>query len=105
MKSVGAQAYKLDLPEHLKVHNVFHVNLLKQYIPRTDHVLKDDQVVMPIQGILRLQPSRILETRERSLRNRVIRDHLVQWKDYPIEDATWEEEASLLKEYPELFAR
>ena len=105
VKNVGSQAYKLDLPEHLKVHNVFHVNLLKQYIPREDHVLNDNQVVMPTQGILQLQPSGILETRERKLRNRVIRDHLVQWKDYPTEDATWEEEASLLKEYPELFAR
>ncbi|NHV87526.1 hypothetical protein HA385_23355 [Escherichia coli] len=35
----------------------------------------------------------------------MIRDHLVQWKDYPLEDATWEEETSLLKDYPELFAR
>ena len=39
VKSVGSQAYKLDLPGHLKVHDVFHVNLLKQYSPRTDHVL------------------------------------------------------------------
>ena len=36
VKCVGSQAYKLELPEHLKVHNVFHVNLLKQYIPRAD---------------------------------------------------------------------
>ena len=105
VKSVGSQAYKLDLPEHLKVHNVFHVNLLKQYIPRADHVLNDDQIVMPTQGILQLQPNKILETRERKLRNKMIRDHLVQWKDYPVEDATWEEEASLLREYPELFVR
>ena len=105
VKSVGSQAYKLDLPEHLKVHDVFHVNLLKQYIPSEDYVLNDNEVVMPTQGILQLQPSEILETRERKLRNRVIRDHLVQWKDYPTEDATWEEEASLLKEYLELFAR
>ena len=64
VKCVGSQAYKLELPEHLKVEDVFHVNLLKQCIPSIDHVLNDDQVVMPIQGILQLQPSRILETRE-----------------------------------------
>ncbi|WP_208972681.1 hypothetical protein, partial [Escherichia coli] len=87
------------------VHNVFHVSLLKKYIPNPDHVLNDEQIVLPTQGILQLQPNQILETRERSLRNRVIRDHLVQWKDYPLEDATWEEETSLLKDYPELFAR
>ena len=70
LKCIGSQAYKLELPEHLKVHDVFHVSLLKRYIPRADHVLNDDQIVMSTQGILQLQPSRILETRERKLRNR-----------------------------------
>ena len=101
LKKVGTQAYKLNLPEHLKVHDVFHVSLLKKYIPSPDHILNDDQIVTPTQGILQLHPNKILETRERTLRNRVIKDHLIQWKDFPVEDATWEEESSLLKEYPD----
>ena len=105
VKCIGSQAYKLKLPIHLKVHDVFHVSLLKPYIPKQDHVLDDEQAVLPAQGILELRPERILDTKERILRNRTLRDHLIQWKDYPIEDATWEEETSLLKDYPELFSR
>ena len=78
---------------------------MKAYVPRDDHVLDDEQVIIPTQGILQLRPDQILETRERTLTNRVIRDHLVQWKDYPIEEATWEEESLLQRDYPELFSR
>ena len=33
--------------------------------------------------------------RERKLRNRVIREYLVKWKELPMEDATWEGEQVL----------
>ena len=39
-----------------------------------------------------LDPENILKTRERRLRSRTIKEYLVQWKDLPSEDATWEEE-------------
>ena len=42
-----------------------------------------------------LIPERILEVREWKLRNKIIRDYLVQWKDLPIEEATWEAEQVL----------
>ena len=66
-KSLGTQAYKLDLPSHLKVHNVFHVSLLKPYIPSPEHVLDDSQVIMPSQNTLELQPKRIIGSREREI--------------------------------------
>jgi hypothetical protein len=31
----------------------------------------------------------VLETRERKLRNRGIKECLIKWKNLPIEDATW----------------
>ena len=35
-------AYRLDLPPELsKVHNVFHVSMLRKYIPDPSHVLRD----------------------------------------------------------------
>ena len=47
------------------------------------------------EGQLILIPERILEVREQKLRNKIIRDYLVQWKDLPIEEATWETEQVL----------
>ena len=105
IKVVSDQAYKLKLPQNLKVHNVFHVSLLKPYVPSPDHLLDIEQIVLPSQGVLELQPDYILETRERKLRNRMISEHLVKWKDYPEEDATWEDETTLSRDYPQLFLR
>ena len=47
------------------------------------------------EGQLVLIPEHILEVRERKLRNIIIRDYLVQWKDLPKEEATWEAEQVL----------
>ena len=42
---VGIIAYRLDLPPELsKVHNVFHVSMLRKYISDPSHVLRDQPV-------------------------------------------------------------
>ena len=42
---VGPVTYKLDLPPELsKVHNVFHVSMLRKYIPDPSYVLRDQPV-------------------------------------------------------------
>ena len=42
VKHIGTQAYKLSLLTHLKLHDVFHVSLLKPSILSHEHVLDDD---------------------------------------------------------------
>jgi hypothetical protein len=37
-----------------------------------------------------LIPKEILEVKKKQLRNRDIKEYLVKWKFFPIEDATWE---------------
>ena len=49
MQRIGEQSYKLALPLHLHVHDVFHVSLLKQYIPNQDHILSLDDVILVTQ--------------------------------------------------------
>lgn len=44
---------------------------------------------------LELVPKAILETRERKLRTRAVREFLVKWKDLLEEDAAWEGEQVL----------
>ena len=39
-----------------------------------------------------LVPEAILDTRERKLRTKIVKEYLVRWKDLPEEDATWESE-------------
>ncbi|KAH9303213.1 hypothetical protein KI387_014796, partial [Taxus chinensis] len=94
VRRVGAVAYELELPEHSKIHNVFHVSCLKRALgqhiaPSTDLPPLDDE------GKLVLEPKFIIEVRQKKLRNRVITEYLVRWKDLPLEDATWEGEQIL----------
>ena len=38
-------AYRLDLPEELsRVHNVFHISLLRKYISDPSHVLETPEI-------------------------------------------------------------
>ena len=47
---------------------------------------------------------RILEVKEKALRNRNLREVLVQWKGYPVEDVSWEDWDHLSAQFPHLQA-
>ena len=99
---MGEQAYELALPPHLHVHNVFHVSLLKKYIADPLHVLNKDDTILISQEEFQMEPEQILEVKERKLRHRTVREVLVQWKGYPIEDASWEDWDRLVAQFPHL---
>ena len=47
------------------------------------------------EGHLVLVPEKVIIGRERKLRNKTIKEYLIQWKGFPSEDATWEGEQIL----------
>ena len=102
---INDQAYQLLLPKHLKVHNVFHVNLLKKYVPDPNHIFEDDQLQVTKDGVIDIQPEAILQTRARTLQNRMMTKHLIKWLGYPEDDATWEREETIIKDFPEFMSR
>ena len=102
LRRIGEQSYELHLPPRLHVHNVFHVSLLKEYVSDPLHVLRDEDAVLVNQEEFQMVPEQVLQTRERKLRHRTIRDVLVQWKGYPIEDASWEDWDRLITQFPHL---
>ena len=55
-------------------------------------VISDTLPPLDDQGQLTLIPEKVLKISERRLRSRTIKEYLVQWKDIPSEDATWEED-------------
>ena len=41
VERIGPVAYRLDLPEEFsRVHNVFHISMLRKYIPDPSHALE-----------------------------------------------------------------
>ena len=62
---VGPVAYRLDLPPELsKVHNVFHVSMLRKYIPDPSHVLRDQPVKLKDNLTYKEKPMQIVDRRE-----------------------------------------
>ena len=81
---------------------MFHVSLLKEYVPDPLHLLNDEDTVLVNQEEFQMIPEQILEVKERKLHHRTIREVLVQWKGYPIEDASWEDWDRLVTRFPYL---
>ena len=102
---INDQAYELLLPPNLKVHNVFHVNLLKKYVPDPNYIFEEDELHVTKEGVIDIQPKAILQTRTRTLRNRSMNEYLIKWLGYPTDDATWEREETLLENYPDFLSR
>ena len=91
IRKVGKVSYELELPKGSRVHNVFHVSRLKKSISQSV-VPSIDLPPLDEEGKLVLVPEAILDTRERKLRNRIVKEYLVRWKDLLEEDSTWESE-------------
>jgi hypothetical protein len=91
IRKVGEVAYEIELPKESKIYNVFHVSCLKKAIG-SYVVISTEFPPLDEEGQLVLVPEKMLQAHERKLRNRVIREYLVKWRELPIEDATWEGE-------------
>ena len=100
---IGPVAYQLALLANLKIHNVFHVSLLKKYIHDPAHMIDWNLVQLEPEGDFQVEPLRILDQREITLRNRVVTQVKVQWKHFSPQEATWELDGDLRKSQPTLF--
>ena len=101
---IGPVAYRLALPEELaRVHNVFHVSMLRKYIADPSHVLESPDIEIREDLSYVEQPVQILDREERTLRNKTIPLVKVLWRNHLVEEATWEPEAQMREQYPYLF--
>jgi hypothetical protein len=103
LERIGPVAYMIALPASMYVHNVFHVSLLKKYIPDINHVIDWNVIQVEQEGAFQVHPVCILERKIKQLRNRAIGIVKVQWTWYGPEDATWEHEDAMRAEYPHMF--
>jgi hypothetical protein len=95
LERIGTIAYMLALPACMTVYNVFHVSLLKKYIPDANHVIDWNVIQVEQEGALQVQHVRILDWKRKKLWNRVVNIVKVQWTLYGPKDATWENEDAM----------
>ena len=101
---IGPVAYRLDLPEELaRVHNVFHISMLRKYISDPSHVLKAPEIELRDDLSYEEQQVQILGREENELRNKTISLVKVLWRNHLVEEATWEREDQMRSQYPHLF--
>ena len=104
MSKVGPVAYELKLPPELsRIHDTFHVSMLRKYIPYPSHVLREQPVQLKENLTYEETLVQILDHKEQVLRSKVIPLVKVLWKNHEREVATWELEAQMLHQYPQLF--
>jgi hypothetical protein len=67
LERIGPVAYMLALPASMTIHNVFHVSLLKKYIPDDNHVIDWNVIQVEKEGVLQVHPVRILDQKRKHL--------------------------------------
>ena len=94
IERVGEVAYRLCLPEGARIHDVFHVGVLKPFRgtpPTSEPVLPPLRHGRPLQ-----RPERIL----RSELRRGVWHVLVEWSGMPASKATWEPVPAFREAHP-----
>ena len=70
---IGPVAYRLDLPkEFSRVHNVFHISMLRKYIPDSSHVLETLEIELRDDLSYEEQPVQILGREEKEICNKTV---------------------------------
>ena len=85
-EKISSVAYRINLPQHMKIHNVFHIDLLSPY-HETDSYGEAFPQPPPdlIEGQEEYEVEEIIS--DRMIRRK--RQYLVKWKGYPSSENSW----------------
>ena len=104
IEKVGLVAYRLALSLELeKIHNLFHVSMLRRYRSDPSHVVSSKTIELRPDLTYKEEPVEILAQEVKELRKKRIPLVKVLWRNHKTEEATWESEEVMLQQYPQLF--
>ena len=83
LEKVGAFAYRVTLPPKLgKIHNVFHVLLLRKYVYDASHVVQIEPIQLNENLAYEEYPIWIVDTRDKILHREIVKLVKVQWSNH-----------------------
>ena len=89
VEKIGSQAYRLKLPESWKIHDVFHISLLKKWKTAVFRAENDEPIEeLNVEEKKRDKIEKLL--RWKKMGRGQPHAYLVLWEGLPLEDATWE---------------
>ena len=105
LEIVRPVAYRLALPPKLtKLHDVFHVSMLRRYRLDESHILPVQDVQVQADFSYDEEPKAILAQEMKPLWNKQVSLVKVLWKHHGREEATWEPKETMRAQYLKLFS-
>jgi hypothetical protein len=105
LEQCGPVAYRLQLPEILSaIHNVFHVSQLKKCLRVPDRTIEVTDVVLEPDLTYSEHPIRVLDKKDRVTQRKTLKFYKIQWNQHAEEEATWETQDFLNKNFPGFLA-
>ncbi|KZV28093.1 hypothetical protein F511_28364, partial [Dorcoceras hygrometricum] len=99
-QKIGEVAYKLQLPEGSRIHPVFHASQLKKAVGEHSKI-QELPLGMEQDLTFNYEPVKVLVHRQKKQAGILTPQILVQWKDKPIEEATWEDADDFATQFPQ----
>lgn len=101
-------ACRLTLPVLMKIHPVFHVALLKEYIPDefcpgAPDTGRELPLTYDSDGSPTWEVECVMQERQRKVKKKFVREFLIQWKNFGPEQHTWEDASVVLACAPQAF--
>ncbi|KAM1092548.1 hypothetical protein ACFX19_020117 [Malus domestica] len=101
---IGEVTYRLELPLELsKIHNVFHVLMLRHYVLDPSHVIPPQPLEINLDLTYDEEPVTILDWKDKVLRNKTVSLVKVLWRSHSVKEVSWETEDRMREMYPRLF--
>ena len=101
LERIGPVAYRLALPPELaKLHNVFHVLMLRRYRYDESHILPVPDIQVQSDFTFDEVLKAILDREVKQMWNKQVSLVKVFWQHHGMEEVTWEPKSTMRAQYP-----